>query len=312
MPELLGPSGIWRFAFYLNFKNMIFQVFFPRRYYNNFTFWKNTSVCKGRGALLFCLLLLLSCEEATDWDLKTGENGQLVVEAIMTNEAKRQEVLLSLSYDDLNGQPIAVTDAIIWLTNGQGTFPFPADPDQPGRYLSILPGAVQTNTNYQLHMEWNGEVYSAESKMGQVFPFAALDFLPAGQGDGLKLRKEPFPLYSIHQQAMYIIDIDWSHLSSEEPNRARQIHYTFKTIDVNELFRPEQEEVIFPKGSKVIVKKYGLNDDFAKYLRALVMETEWQGGVFDEASASLPTNVSNGGLGFFSVCPVLSDTLVAE
>ena len=42
------------------------------------------------------------------------------------------------------------------------------------------------------------------------------------------------------------------------------------------------------------------------------METEWQGGVYDENSASLPTNISNGGLGFFGVSAVLSDTLLAE
>ena len=51
---------------------------------------------------------------------------------------------------------------------------------------------------------------------------------------------------------------------------------------------------------------------FAAYLRALLMETEWQGGAFDEASANLPTNITNGGLGYFAVCGVLADTLVAE
>ena len=47
-------------------------------------------------------------------------------------------------------------------------------------------------------------------------------------------------------------------------------------------------------------------------VRALLMEAEWQGGVLDEASGSLPTNISSGGLGFFAVCAVLSDTLVAQ
>ena len=70
---------------------------------------------------------------------------------------------------------------------------------------------------------------------------------------------------------MYEVDIDWSHISPDTLNRAKQIFYTFKTIDVNEIFKPEQEEVHFPKGSRIIVKKYGLNDAFANYLRELVI-----------------------------------------
>ena len=50
----------------------------------------------------------------------------------------------------------------------------------------------------------------------------------------------------------------------------------------------------------------------ANYFRSMLMEIEWQGGIFDETPSSLPTNISNGGLGFFGVSAVLSDTLIAQ
>ena len=139
-----------------------------------------------------------------------------------------------------------------------------------------------------------------------------MTFKPYGGTDSLVVVDEVAPLYAPDEQAVYEINIDWSHLTSEEPNHAKLFFYTFSTVDVNELFKPPQENVPFPKGSIVIETKYSLNDEFAAFYRALAMETEWQGGVYDENSSSLPTNISNGAHGFFGVSAVLSDTLVAE
>ena len=44
--------------------------------------------------LVLVLTLSFACEEATDWDYETGENGKLVVEAIITNELKKHEIFL--------------------------------------------------------------------------------------------------------------------------------------------------------------------------------------------------------------------------
>ena len=261
--------------------------------------------------LVFIVMILQSCEEETDWKLQPSENGQLVVEAVLTNILGPQSLRLSLSYDDLNGIPTPVTDAIVFINNGQNNFPFFEDPTDPGKYNSPQAAALQGGINYELIILWKEKRYTAKSEMVQVFPFGKLSFQSIGQSDSMKI-VEPPNFYSLREQAMYELDIDWSHLTSNEPNQAKMVFYTFQTLDVNELFRPDAQDVSFPRGSIVVVKKYGLNDAFATYLRALVMETEWQGGFLDEASASLPTNISNGGLGFFSVCAVRVDTLVAE
>ncbi|MFW5726204.1 MAG: hypothetical protein ACOCX0_07130, partial [Bacteroidota bacterium] len=62
-------------------------------------------------------------------------------------------------------------------------------------------------------------------------------------------------------------------------------------------------------GSVVMFSKYSLNNEYAAYLRALLSETQWQGSLFETARANLPGNISNGGLGYFSACAVIRDTL---
>ena len=263
---------------------------------------------------LFGLLILISisnCEEQVDWEFKPQENGKLVVEAIVTNELKRHEIRLSLSYSDQNGLPAPASGATITGSDGQNSVSFFEDPGDAGRYLSALPFAAQLGITYSIEILWNGQTYQAQNEMIPVYPFSRMTFNPIGDTDSLKVGNVA-PIYSPDEQAMYEINIDWSHISSVEPNRAKLFYYTFSTVDVSQLFTPTKEAVVFPKGSIVIEKKHSLNDDFADFYRALVIETEWQGGVYDERSASLPTNISNGGLGFFGVSAVLSDTLIAE
>jgi uncharacterized protein DUF4249 len=261
------------------------------------------------GILFLCLLS--SCEEQTDWDFHPLENGALAVEAIVTDEFKKHEIWLSLSYNDLKSSPLPATGAEVHLIGGGEFRNFIEDANTPGKYVSEEAFSAQLNIFYTLEIEWNGATYHAQNKMVQVIPFVKMTFKTMGGTDSLSIG-EVAPMFSPHEQAMYEIDIDWTHLANADSARAKLFFYTFNSLDVNELFRPPKETVVFPKGSIVIEKKYSLNPEFAAYLRALLMETEWQGGVFDEASASLPANISNGGLGFFGVCAVLTDTLIAE
>ena len=262
--------------------------------------------------MLLFLTLLLGCEAPTDWTFSPQENGELVVEAILTNEEKKQELELSLTYSDLNGAPLPATGATVRVSGAGETYTFIEASSRPGMYLSQEAFAAQLFTDYFLEMEWEGQTYQARNSMVQVIPFQPLTFVPVGNNDSLRTIGAAPSLFSPHEQAMYEIDIDWRHLTGSDSSRARVYYYTFNTIDVSELFRPAQETVYFPKGSIVTIAKYSLNPEFGAYCRALLMETEWQGGVFDENSSSLPTNVSNGGHGFFGVCAVVRDTVIVN
>ena len=257
------------------------------------------------------LLGFALCLEAIDWELEPGKNGQLVVEAILTDEVKIQEIKLSRSYDDLNGSPPTVSDALVYLEVNETLIEFEADESQPGVYLSAMPFAIIDDLEYLLMIDWQGITYTARSRLPDVAPIPTIRFVEADDPDSLTFARFDSLLYNANQQAMYELNVDWSHLSNEPNTAARLYFYTFNTIDVSEFIQPPEEKIVFPRGSIVIIKKFGLNDDFATYLRALAIETNWRGGPFYGTPASLPSNISNDGLGFFSTCAVLTDALIA-
>jgi hypothetical protein len=47
-----------------------------------------------------------------------------------------------------------------------------------------------------------------------------------------------------------------------------------------------------------------LNPDHAEFIRSLLSETSWQGGVFSSVPSNVKTNLSDGAVGYFGVCDV--------
>ncbi len=252
-----------------------------------------------------------SCEKQTNWEFDTQDNNELVVEAIITNELKTQEVFLSQSFTDLNSEVRTVSDAVVRFSDGIQTLVFQNDTSNPGRYYSAIPFQARLNRTYSLEIFWQQKTYEARNSMIAVLPYTRLSVKSSGD-EGLYEIGSVANLYSPVEQAMYEVDIDWSHITNSDTSKAKLYFYTLSTLDVNEVFRPEKEVVRFPRGSIIKASKFSLNDSFADYYRAMLMETEWQGGFFDEASSSIPTNISNGGLGFFGVSAVLRDTFVVQ
>ena len=69
---------------------------------------------------------------------------------------------------------------------------------------------------------------------------------------------------------------------------------------------------MFPKGSSIIRKRYSVSEPYETFLRSLLSETEWRGGVFDIERANVNTNLSEGAIGFFAASTVVTDTTIVE
>jgi hypothetical protein len=109
--------------------------------------------------------------------------------------------------------------------------------------------------------------------------------------------------------------ITWQHTNvctEQSLCKGRLIHYDLKTVDVNEMFKPEQENFYFPDQSIVVRRKYSLSAAYKTYLRSMLSETEWRGGNFDVQRSNVPGNLSEGATGFFAVCSVVSDTTLIQ
>ena len=76
------------------------------------------------------------------------------------------------------------------------------------------------------------------------------------------------------------------------------------------MFSPARERVYFPPGTNVNITKESLSDGYAEYLRGLLSETSWNGGLFDVKPGDPYTNLSQGAIGYFAATTVIRDTVV--
>ena len=273
---------------------------------------------KIRILILFVLIIgFYSCEDKIDWDIKTEQINTIVIDALITNEYKFQTIRLSKPFADPNGDAIPVSDADITISINGASLQFIESLQASGLYISQVKMAATIDKIYRLHVESDDKTYTAEAYMIPVIPTYPLQIVPVDNSGIWRKLIWTAPQYNPNDLAMYQVDISWTHLVNPEVTDtityARLFRYTLNTIDVNNVIFPQdKEEVYFPRGSILIAQKFSVTDEYGNYLRALLAETEWQGSLFEEIRGNLPTNISNGGLGYFSACSVVSDTLVVQ
>jgi hypothetical protein len=270
------------------------------------------------GCLFFSLgiILLSSCEEKIDWQLPDEYIETVVVEGILTNELKRQEIRLSRPMLTQNDPVIPISGAVIKVQTNDGFAFFEEVPWNPGVYRTESPEAASVDKTYELFVQYDGKEYRATTGMVPVIPALNPRWIYDPDKDLYSINWRSAQ-YAPNQQAMYEAVVTWNHLVdstiTDTLTSARILYYTFSTIDVSyQIFPQDREDVFFPRNSIAIVKKYSLTDDYAAFLRALLAETEWQGSIFEDARGNLPGNISNGGLGYFSACSVIIDTVLVK
>jgi uncharacterized protein DUF4249 len=256
-------------------------------------------------------LLTLSCEEEEIiWPFDKQIDDLLVVEAVLTNEKIQHTIKLSRPYPEQNITATAVSGATVLIkTNDtpEQIYPATENPIGSGFYLTDNIRAV-SGKEYTLIIEYNSKSYYASATQPPVEPLSSLEttiisdttralvFNPSGTDAN----------YVKHY-------LNWQNVTdcaSPLQCQAEIIFYDLKNIDVNQQFAPNQEVVEFPVGTVVVRKKYSVSDEYKAYLRGMLSETAWRGGLFDVYPANAPTNLSEGATGFFAVSTILTDTKI--
>ena len=120
--------------------------------------------------LLFAVIVLASCEQIVDLDLRSVEP-KLVIDASITEDMPCT-VILTKTQDFNNNDPYqVVSGAIITLTDDQGVKHTLAEM-QPGKYLSSVRGVV--NKKYSLHVEVEGKSYEAVGTIPERVPIDSM------------------------------------------------------------------------------------------------------------------------------------------
>lgn len=250
-----------------------------------------------------------SCEERISW-FRERESVQVVaVEGVLTNENTNHRVRLSYPYQEMNGTPAPVVGALVEMTDGSATFNLIESPPGSGEYLTGLMRAVFGKT-YTLHIRAGGKDFYAQDRSVPVEPMNAIDYVQSDSDPSLyKLnfsKSGSGPSYVTHA-------LNWQSTGScvsGQQCEARIVYYDLKTIDVNEVFKPGKEDLFFPAGTTIVRRKFSASPAYQEFLRTVLSETEWRGGVFDVQRANASTNLSAGAIGFFAVSTVVADTTV--
>jgi hypothetical protein len=262
------------------------------------------------------LLLVISCEKATNWEIVPNEMNFIVVNGLITNEKKEHQIILSHPVEQLNEIAEPISGAIVSIYDGDSLHQLTEIPTNSGIYNTDMNFRAFISKTYALLITVNGRNYYAFAYLLPVTPFNVLkySYKPKHQFYTIDSVAQPF---DIDEAAMYEISIDWRHVTGydtihDEEKTAIVYYYSLPTIDVSEAFKPELEKIYFPAGTQIIEKKYSLTPQHAEFIRSMLLATEWSGGLFDVAHANVKTNMSTGALGFFGGCTVVSKSFIVK
>ncbi len=259
-------------------------------------------------------LLLGSCVKETDWDMEPPGEPVIVVDGIITDVQGVQDIRLSYSVNDLNESPAPVSEAGVLISNQDSSWQLAENPPYSGMYKTPANFVAVPGKNYTLLISTNGKIYTAKTAMEAGKLFDPLMYKP-DDDDSLYRIDWVASAFSADFPAMWEIILDWSQVSGYEGRdsagtHARLLFYTLPTLDVSQLFAPKVEEIHFPAGTWITENRYSLTAEHAEFIRELLMETSWQGGLFSSMPANVTTNLSSGAVGWFGACGKSSLSLV--
>lgn len=250
---------------------------------------------------------MAGCEEQLNWNLNNQESDLIVVDAIITNEDKNHLIKLTKPYTTQNLSADPVSGAIVSVLYDNVEISASEDPVGSGLYYTDNLVAV-TNKVYTLRILYEGNAFTAAATQPPVEPL-----------NELKYHKSTDGLYTLTfkesgEDPNYVeYYIDWQSTgscSADDSCKVKLIYYDLKNVDIHEQFKPKQEVVEFPVGSIIIRRKYSVSENYKTYLRGILSESYWRGGIFDVVPSNAPTNLSEGATGYFAVSTVLSDTTI--
>ncbi len=261
------------------------------------------------------VITIVGCEAPFPYQPEQSEK-LVVVEALLTNQFKYQTVKLSYSVATTQDTIDPISGATVVVETKNSRIFFDESDSLPGLYISRIRFAATIDRVYRLYIVVNDKVYTAFTGVMPVRLMDSLKYEYIPEKDLYRISYVA-PVFDPFEAAMYELNLNWSHVPGYEnkpydSTHARMYFYTLRTMDVNELFQPYQEQVYFPRGTVIEETKYSLTPFFETYLRALLLETHWSGSLFDVEHWNLPTNIEGGAIGFFTASSVIKRVYIVQ
>lgn len=270
--------------------------------------------------IILSVLIFASCERESKWPTDEGKLPYLVVEAMLTNESKTQEVVLSLPVTSANEVPVMVSGADVRIIDGATIYLFTEDTLNPGHYYSNNVFAGIPGHSYDLALRFvPGGGWDGTDVMPPAELFSPLSLSLVDEEDSLYKIASVCQNYDPSKFAMYEISLDWSGVPGYDTveNKAVLYYYTLGSLDMGEVLQTDLESVKFPKGTLIKERRYSISEAYGAWLREILIETQWNNGLImahpGNATSNMTQYIDYGNAdadrhnvaGFFSACSVV-------
>lgn len=255
--------------------------------------------------LLIVGVVFMSCKKIIDIELEEGDR-VLVVDAWFTTESKVHEIKLTQSTDFYDSEPIPqVSGAEVYITGGGETFYFTET--APGVYNSAPGVSAKMHTNYTLNITYNGITYSASDYCDTVPVLDDMMPYPAYDDEGILVGYDL--LIWTTELAGYGDYYAWRVLKNGQYESDTLSDIDFGSDDyIGDGLYFEAWPISFIEelnsGDTVRLEQHNITKSTYDAFMAVMLETEWRGGIFDAPPSNVPSNISNGAMGHFTVSSV--------
>lgn len=264
--------------------------------------------------VLIFSLLSFSCSEIIDINLSQGINNRLVVEGSITTEFKIHQVKLSRTADYFYDKPAPPElEAKVSISDGDTVMQL-TDKESKGIYTTEDSCAGIVGHNYTLNIQLsNGEQFTSSESIKSIIPIDSIKYeytnapFPGMDDDhfyniNIFAKEDPAP-GNYYQWELFVNDKQLSDtlrlktfVSDDMVNGSYIGNWTVYSI-------PEYK--INQDTNEVRLQMLSISEEKYNFYNASLLETDYSGGGFNGPPANIPTNISNGALGFFSASAVI-------
>lgn len=266
-------------------------------------------------------LLVSSCTEPIELDLNSEDNIRLVVDAFVTTDTTAHLVDLTLTKDYFGvGSPPKAEGAVVSISDGTSVVNLAEV--EPGKYFTPDDFFGVEGNSYTLDIDHDGITYQGTTVLPTLTvldSIAVWDYDPGPLGPGQE-EEEDFP--DNYTVVPYF----------QEPP-AEGDHYIFKMLINGEYFTDSLIDWFFTNddivngsyigdaefftfyaelGDEITFEMFSITEADFDNLNAILLETEFRGGLFDGAPANVPTNVTGGAVGQFIMADVERKTVTIQ
>ena len=250
-----------------------------------------------------CSLAITGCEEPGNKDFQGNPPMKMVVEAMLTNVPGESYVKLSLPVSKPIEESVKVSSALVVVTDGVNVSILNEDISEPGTYRPEATARGVSGKIYGIYFQAGNYRDSAYTYLVPVTPLGELKIA----ADNSMEDRYYISSENSDDPAMIHYLVFPPGCSGNDTCRTEYREFILSSYDVSQIFSPKKESLSFPAGSMVIRKKYSLNPPYESYIRSLLLETEWRGGLFDVQAGNPQGNFSASTLGYFSGCSLVMD-----